>query len=64
MEFPAGRIFHVATVGYNKMPSYAGQLSASERWKIVTYIKTVLQSWGATASPQTSAKASSTGGKK
>jgi mono/diheme cytochrome c family protein len=43
MEFAPGRIFHVVTLGTGKMPSYATQLSASERWKIVTYVHTVLQ---------------------
>jgi mono/diheme cytochrome c family protein len=43
MQFPPGRIFHVITLGTNKMPSYAGQLKSDERWKIVTYVHTVLQ---------------------
>jgi mono/diheme cytochrome c family protein len=43
MEFAPGRIFHVVTLGTGKMPSYATQLSASERWKIVTYVHNVLQ---------------------
>jgi mono/diheme cytochrome c family protein len=43
LQFPQGRIFHVITMGTTKMPSYASQLSASERWKIVTYVHTALQ---------------------
>lgn len=43
MQFPPGRIFHVITLGTGKMPSYASQLSFDERWKIVTYVHTVLQ---------------------
>ena len=43
LPFPAGRLFHVVTMGSGKMPSYAGQLSADERWKVVTYVRTVLQ---------------------
>lgn len=43
LAFPEGRIFHVITMGAGKMPSYAAQLSASERWKIVTYVHTALQ---------------------
>jgi mono/diheme cytochrome c family protein len=43
MEFAEGRIFHVITLGTGKMPSYAAQLRADERWKIVTYVHTVLQ---------------------
>jgi mono/diheme cytochrome c family protein len=43
MQFPPGRFFHVITLGTGKMPSYASQLSADERWKIVTYVYTSLQ---------------------
>ena len=50
MQFPAGRIFHVVTMGANKMPSYAAQLSVDERWKIVTYVHTSLQGFGSRAS--------------
>jgi mono/diheme cytochrome c family protein len=46
MQFPPGRIFHVVTMGTGKMPSYAAQLSADERWKVVTYVHTVLQGLG------------------
>jgi mono/diheme cytochrome c family protein len=44
--FAPGRIFHVITMGAGKMPSYATQLSADERWKIVTYVHTSLQHAG------------------
>jgi mono/diheme cytochrome c family protein len=43
MQFPSGRIFYVITRGTGKMPAYAAQLSADERWKIVTYVHTSLQ---------------------
>jgi mono/diheme cytochrome c family protein len=43
LQFQPGRLFHVITMGAKKMPSYAAQLSASERWKIVTYVHTSLQ---------------------
>jgi mono/diheme cytochrome c family protein len=43
MAFPAGRIFHVITLGAKRMPAYAGQLRAGERWKIVAYVQAVLQ---------------------
>ena len=46
MQFQPGRVFHVITLGTNKMPSYAAQLSADERWKIVTYVHTTLQGLG------------------
>lgn len=37
-----GRIFHVITRGQNLMPSYASQVSAEERWAIISYMR-VLQ---------------------
>jgi mono/diheme cytochrome c family protein len=43
LAFPQGRIFHVMTMGAGKMPSYAAQLSAAERWKIAAYVHTSLQ---------------------
>ena len=43
LQFRSGRLFHVITMGTKKMPSYAAQLSASERWKVVTYVHTSLQ---------------------
>src|SRR5438552_12721492 len=46
IQFPPGRIFHVITLGTGKMPSYAAQLSADERWKVVTYIHETLQGSG------------------
>jgi mono/diheme cytochrome c family protein len=46
MQFPPGRVLHVITMGTGKMPSYAAQLSIEERWKIVTYVHTVLQGLG------------------
>ncbi len=39
LAMPAGRIFHVITRGAGRMPSYAAQISAGERWKIVTYVQ-------------------------
>jgi mono/diheme cytochrome c family protein len=41
-----GQLFHVITLGSGRMPSYASQVSAEERWKIVAYLQT-LQSSGA-----------------
>jgi len=43
MQFPQGRVFYVVSMGTGKMPSYAAQLNADERWKIVTYVHTTLQ---------------------
>jgi mono/diheme cytochrome c family protein len=36
---PAGYIFTVATHGLGRMPSYASELTATERWAVVAYIK-------------------------
>jgi mono/diheme cytochrome c family protein len=41
--FPPGRIFHVITMGSGKMPSHAALLTSLERWKVVTYVTTMLQ---------------------
>jgi len=41
LQFPPGRIFHVITRGTKKMPSYAAQTSAADRWKIVAYVKSL-----------------------
>jgi mono/diheme cytochrome c family protein len=43
LQFPPGRLFHVITLGSGKMRPYAAQLSADERWKVVTYVRTSLQ---------------------
>jgi mono/diheme cytochrome c family protein len=43
IQFPPGRIFHVITLGSNKMPSYAVQLAPEDRWLVITYIRAVLQ---------------------
>jgi mono/diheme cytochrome c family protein len=43
LTFPPGRIFHIITMGANKMPSYAAQLAPDERWQVVTYVRTQLQ---------------------
>jgi len=54
LAFPPGRIFHVITMGFNKMPSYAAQLAPDERWLVVAYVHSVLQAQhgpGAAASP-------------
>jgi mono/diheme cytochrome c family protein len=36
---PVGRLFAVATEGYGSMPSYAEQISVTDRWAIVAYIR-------------------------
>jgi mono/diheme cytochrome c family protein len=41
--FPPGRLFHVVTIGTQKMPSYASLLTPGERWKVVAYVSRTLQ---------------------
>lgn len=43
LQFTPGRIFHVITMGSNKMPSYAVQLAPDDRWLVITYVRAVLQ---------------------
>lgn len=36
---PAGQMFYSITFGKNLMGSYASQLTAKQRWQVITYIK-------------------------
>jgi len=38
-QAPAGHFFDVMTTGWGAMPSYAQQISAEDRWRIVAYIR-------------------------
>ena len=42
-EYPDGYIFGYMSLGGAVMPSYANDLSATERWHVVNYIRKVLQ---------------------
>ncbi len=42
-DFPDGHIFGYMSVGGAVMPSYANDLSVTERWHVVNYIRKVLQ---------------------
>ena len=44
--FPPGRLFHVVTMGTQKMPSYAALLTPGERWKVIAYVSQTLQTQG------------------
>lgn len=52
MALPEGKMFHSITYGKNAMQSYAYSLSKEERWKVITYIKS-LQAGYAAAQPAT-----------
>lgn len=45
---PAGRVFHVITVGKGTMPAYQSLLDADERWAIVHYLRTLQRAQNAT----------------
>ena len=38
-SMPAGQMFYPITYGKNLMGSYASQLTAKQRWQVITYIK-------------------------
>jgi hypothetical protein len=38
-SMPDGQMFYSLTYGKNLMGSYASQLSAKQRWMVITYIK-------------------------
>ncbi len=40
-SLPDGSMFHVITLGRNKMPSYASQVSAEDRWRAILYIRSL-----------------------
>ncbi|HEX6736638.1 MAG TPA: cytochrome c [Vicinamibacteria bacterium] len=40
---PAGQLFHVITRGSGRMPSYAAQVTAEQRWLLVHYVQTLQQ---------------------
>lgn len=42
-EYPDGYIFGYMTLGGAVMPSYANDLSPTERWHVVNYVRKVLQ---------------------
>jgi len=52
-EYPDGYIFGMMTFGGAVMPSYANDLSATERWNVVNYVRTVLQKNPIAAAPHT-----------
>jgi mono/diheme cytochrome c family protein len=45
--YPDGRIFHVVTVGQNRvMPSYAASLEPRDRWAVVFYVRALQLAYG------------------
>lgn len=39
-SMPPGRLFHVITYGSGRMPAYASQVPAADRWAIVAFVQT------------------------
>ncbi len=54
-EYPDGYIFGMMTFGGAVMPSYANDLSATERWHVINYVRKVLQK-GQAGQPTAQAK--------
>ena len=52
-NLPEGKMFHSIQFGKNMMGQHASQLTATQRWKIIMYVKT-LQESGSTASTDVS----------
>ena len=48
MAAPAGHFFDVITNGFGAMPDYAAQISASDRWAIIAYVRALQLSAHAT----------------
>lgn len=40
-DLPEGKMFHTLTYGKGAMGSHASQLTKSERWKVIAYVKTL-----------------------
>jgi mono/diheme cytochrome c family protein len=38
-----GQIFHILTYGQKNMPSYASQISPTDRWKVILYVRSLQQ---------------------
>ncbi len=43
LELKDGEIFHTITLGYGSMGPHASQIRQDDRWKVISYIREVLQ---------------------
>ena len=59
-DLPEGKMFHTITYGKGLMGAHASQVSKSDRWKVIAYVKT-LQNPNATVTEQEGTAADSTG---
>lgn len=55
-----GQMFHVLTYGQNNMASYAGQVTRSDRWQVITYIRSLQRAASTTAPAPVSTPAART----
>jgi mono/diheme cytochrome c family protein len=62
IQMKDGQMFHVLTYGQNNMPSYAGQLSAEDRWNVITYVRSVQAPAAKTLQAVQAPAAAATGG--
>jgi mono/diheme cytochrome c family protein len=46
-----GQIFHILTFGQKNMPSYAAQLSPEDRWRVISFVRSMQQSAQARPTP-------------
>ncbi len=46
-KYPDGKLFSTISNGIRKMPGYAGQIKATDRWAIVAYVRALQQSQNA-----------------
>ncbi len=46
-KYPDGKLFNTISNGIRKMPGYAGQIRAKDRWAIVAYVRALQQSQNA-----------------
>lgn len=51
VNLPEGHIFHVITKGKGRMGAHGSQIPEESRWKIVHYVKQVIQGQAAAAAP-------------
>jgi mono/diheme cytochrome c family protein len=55
MKIAEGQMFHILTFGQKKMPAYASQLTADDRWSAIAYVKSVQNETAAPPAPVTEA---------
>jgi mono/diheme cytochrome c family protein len=51
-DAPVGHFFDVMTNGFGAMPDYRGQIPAADRWAIVSYIRALQRTTGASTAPE------------